>query len=100
MKKKPRPVVGDRSWSVDWCAGIPTDENGDSDHDRADDRCDRYRTLEAAQKRAAEVLPLDAFGCVSINECVFTAYDEDDAAEYPHAGFWDAVGEPTIVEAE
>lgn len=95
---KHRPVVGDRSWSVDWCAGIPVDDNGDSDMDRADDRCDRFRTLEAAQKRAAEVLPLDVFGSVQIHECVFTAYDEADAAEFPHVGFWEIVGDPVVVE--
>lgn len=43
-------------------------------------------------------LPLDAFGCVQIHECVFTAYDEDDSVEFPHAGFWEVVGEPVTIE--
>ncbi len=95
---KQKPSIGDKSWSVNWCAGIPLDENGDADHDKADDRCDRYRTLASARIRADEVLPLDYFGCVQIHECEFVPYDDADAVEFPHAGFWREIADPIIVE--
>ena len=94
-----RPKVGDRAWQVDWCAGVPTDENGDSNMDAADDRCETYATREASEKRAKEVLPLDFFGCVKVTPVEFVAYDEDDAMAYPHAGFWEAAGESLEFDA-
>lgn len=86
---KPKPKVGDTAFEVGWCAGIPKDENGDSDHDRADCRYARFKTHEAAVKYAKEVLPKDAYGSVSVTPIEFVAYDEDHAASHPHVGFWE-----------
>lgn len=90
-KTQKRPMVGDRTWFVDWCAGIPTDEFGDSDMDNADERRERRATHDEAVARAKEVLPLDAFGSVTICEAIYEPYDEADAILYPHAGFWECV---------
>jgi hypothetical protein len=92
QQQRKRPSVGDRAFAVDWCAAIPLDENGDADMDRADDRCEHFATEEAAARRVAEVLPLDAFGVVQVTPVEFVPYD-DDAERFPHAGFWQATGE-------
>ena len=90
-----QPRVGDRAWHVDWCAGIPLDpETGDGDLDNADYRTETFWLEPDANERARKVLPLDAFGSVSVTAVEFLAYDDDDAACYPHVGFWEPIGEP------
>lgn len=92
------PRVGDRMFEVGWCAGVPVDENGDSDMDGADDRVRRFETITAAREFARRVFPDDFFGSVSITPVVFEPYDEDHAAEYPHVGFWETCGETQYYE--
>jgi len=96
----PKPRIGDRAFAVDWCASIPLDENGDGDLDRADDRCEIFATKDAAMRRAAAVLPIDAFGVVQITPVVFAPYDEADARRFPHVGFWAVCGETVAQERE
>jgi hypothetical protein len=86
---KQRATIGDRKWQVEWCAGIPQDENGDSDMDAADYRRSHFKTRDEAIAFAKEKLPLDAFGSVAVCEIEFSPYDEDDSASMPHVGFWE-----------
>lgn len=99
MATKTRSRVGDRKWAVDWTASIPKDENGDSDIDNADERCERYSNREIAIARAKAVLPLDAFGCVTVTEVAFVPYDDDDAEMYPHVGYWEATSECEVIDS-
>ena len=98
MKQKSRPRVGDELWEVEWCEGIPLDENGDGDIDRADMHCVMVETEEEAMRIAKEKLPIDAFGSVAVTPMRFEPYDEDDAVRYPHAGFWEAIGDTIHVD--
>ena len=93
-----KPQVGDRKWAVDWTASIPKDEYGDSDLDNADERCERYASRELAIARAKAVLPLDAFGCVTVTAVEFVPYDEDLAANFPHAGYWEAASQSEVID--
>ncbi len=94
-----RPRVGDRMFAVEWCDGVPTDENGDAVMDAADDRVKRFATIEDAREFAMRILLKYFFGSVSITPVEFVAYDEDDALRFPHAGFWEAAGETEHIEA-
>lgn len=100
MKIVERPRVGDQAWHVDWCANIPLDEFGDADIDRADDRCEVVPSRSEAERRAAEVLPRDAFGQVSITPVEFVAYDDEDSIRFPRAGFWEPTGESKYMELD
>lgn len=100
MKRPYRPVVGDERWEVEWCVFSFVDENGDGDPDR-----DRYtsrlvKTWAEAQKEARRVFPTCCYGSVRITPMRFEPYDEDDAARYPHVGFWEAVGDSVFFEGE
>lgn len=90
---RPRPRVGDRSWFVEWTSEIPVDENGDRDIDAAVSHQRRFPTEADAAAFAAEIYPRDAFGAVAYWESEFVAYDPDDAARYPHAGFWECLAD-------
>lgn len=94
---KSRPTVGDRKWQVEWCAGIPKDEYGDSDMDAADYRRSCFKTHDEAIAFAKEKLPLDAFGSVAVTEIEFVPYDESDADSMPHVGFWEDVRDAEYV---
>lgn len=98
MAAKTKPTVGMRAWEVEWCAGVPKDENGDSDMDRADDRFAHFKDKGKALAYARKVLPNDAFGAVRVTPIEFVPYDEDDAATMPTVGFWEHSGESIIVD--
>lgn len=103
MKTKPtkRPTVGDECWEVEWCAGVPLVEGTtDADMDRADYRVRRFTNRDAALQFAREIYPKDYFGAVSITPIRFEPYDEDHIDAYPHAGFWQAIGESEHYEGE
>lgn len=97
MATKARPKVGDHRWFVEWCSKLAFYEECPGEVDR--DRCEMSRrsfpTREAAWAFAKEVWPAttQTFGIVEVWEAEFTPYDEDDAARYPHVGYWDAVDE-------
>ena len=59
-----------------------------------------FATEDAAKRRAAAVLPIDAFGVVQITPVEFVPYDEADAARFPHAGYWAVCGETVTHERE
>jgi hypothetical protein len=100
--KSARFRVGDETWFIEWCPKLVFDENGDCDHDRCVDNVRKAATKEEAERIAREVYPetTNAFGVVSYYPARFVPYDEDDAAEYPHAGFWDAIGETEHYEGD
>lgn len=84
-----------KRWFVEWCSELAFYEDGSADRDSCKMRTRGFATREEAEKFAKEVWPQthNTFGIVTYWEAEFTAYDEDDAARYPHAGFWEAIGE-------
>jgi hypothetical protein len=99
-RQRRRPRVGDECWEVEWCAGVPLDENGDADLDRADYRVCRFADRDAALAFAREIFPKDHFGAVRITPERFEPYDELEAVAYPHAGYWQAIGDSEFYEGE
>jgi hypothetical protein len=99
-KQRHRPSIGDETWEVQWCAGVPLDECGDADLDRADCRIRRFADRDAALAFAREIYPKDYFGAVRITPERFEAYDELDAVACPHAGYWQAIGDSEFYEGE
>lgn len=95
---KKRPAVGDERWEVQWCIDVPKDENGDCVLDQADDRFAMFQTKAAAMRHAKKVYTKDFFGSVRITPMRFVPFDEDDALRFPHAGYWDAIGDSEFYE--
>lgn len=102
-RQKPayRPRVGDRRWIVEWTYELAWVDGDDSseyreiDRDNCKERCRMVLTREDAERVAREVWPQthNAFGVVQYGEAEFVAYDENDAAMYPHVGYWEAINE-------
>lgn len=103
-KTLPQPRVGDRRWFVTWTTDVPLldpeDPSIGHDYDRAKEHEAEFATKEEADAHAREVYPLDWFGAVKVYEAEFTAYDEDDAVRYPHAGYWEQTGDGEHYEGE
>lgn len=105
---KPRPRVGDEAWFVEWTYELAWEDDDDSSEYRTVDRdnckthCRRVATREEAERLARQVWPetRETFGVVEYWSAQFTAYDERDAAMYPHAGFWESTGEGGVYEGE
>ena len=100
MIKKDRPVVGDKSWEVEWCSHIPVDSHGDWDRDNSTICVQFFDTKDEAMVRAKEVLPHDQLGSVCVTPKIFEAYVIKDVERYPHAGFWSDNGEPEYYSVE
>lgn len=102
MTAKRRPLVGDECWFVEWCYELAFNECGDVERDLCKMRTRRAETKEEAERIAREVYPqtLNTFGVVDYWPSQFVAYDEADAARYPHAGFWEATAEAESYDGE
>lgn len=102
--KQSRPRVGDETWVVEWCIeqGMVDEEHPEygCDPDKNVMRTRRAADRESAESIAREVYPLDAQGSVAYWPTRFVPYDEDDAALYPHVGYWDAIGDTEYYEGE
>jgi hypothetical protein len=100
--KRYRPRVGDSRWFVEWNEEIVLDESGDIDRDatEAKEKTRSFKTREEAEAFAAEVWPKthNAFGIVVYYPAEFVAYDEDDAARYPHVGYWEGTADTEVYE--
>jgi hypothetical protein len=68
------------------------------DPDRDVTRVRRVATRKEAERFARTVYPEDQYGAVRYWPATFVAYDEGDAARYPHAGFWEATGDVETYE--
>lgn len=71
MKKKHLP----KGFEVEWCKHVPCFPDGSADIDQAEYVVEEFANKAEATKRAAEVLPLDAFGSVRITEFEMIAPD-------------------------
>lgn len=102
VKKNPLPKsrVGDRAWLVEWCHFRYQDEDGTGDPDRDQTSSRRFASREEAMAYAKEVYPQDQYGAVMVTQVEFTPYDEDDVADFPHAGFWEATADTEYYEGE
>ncbi len=93
--QKKRPRVGETKWEVEWCSKLAFYEDStDTDMDRCTMSFRYFATEAEAVAFAAKTWPetVKTFGVVEICEVRFTAYDDDDAAEFPHVGFWEHIG--------
>lgn len=65
-------------WLLEWCSGIPLNEFGDGDLNRAIYVREPFDSLEAAKMRAVQLIAneWDAFGCVRLQRQAI-AVDED-----------------------
>jgi hypothetical protein len=92
---KTRPTVGDTAWFVEWCYELAFDQGGDVDRDNCKEHRRRFATKEEAAAFAREIWPTttDKLGIVTYWQADFVAYDEEDAARYPHVGYWEPRGE-------
>jgi hypothetical protein len=105
-KQAKRPRVGDECWFVEWTYelfwidGDDTSEYREIDRDRCKDRTRQVASKEDAERVAKEVWPEthDTFGVVEYWPARFIPYAEEDAADYPHAGFWETIGEVEVYE--
>lgn len=96
-----RPRVGDTRWIVEWCVRVGLVDDTDPDQGCDPDRdVKRFRyALDRAEavKVARLMLPLSADGQVCFWPVEFVPYDEADAFDRPHAGFWEATGDPVCL---
>lgn len=98
-----RAAVGDTAWRVEWCSALAFYE-GTEDVDR--DECTMstrsFSTREKAMAFAKQIWleTTKTFGIVEVTPIQFVAYDEADAAMYPHAGFWEDVTDSEIISDE
>ena len=107
-KQKKRPRVGDECWFVEWTYELVWVDGDDTSEFREIDRdnCKTHRrmvsTKEEAEKLARDVYPqtTNCFGFVEYWPATFTAYDEDDAEAFPHAGFWECTADPECVDGD
>lgn len=100
-----RPRIGDECWFVEWClelAFYDDDPTGDVDRDRCKMIERRVATREDAEQLAREVYPVvtQTYGVVEYWPARFVPYSENDAADYPHVGYWDAIGNSEFYEGE
>lgn len=97
---KKRPRIGDEAWEVEWVSKLAFYE-GTQDvwHDRCEYSFRHFPNRGLAMAFAKKVWP-DAkktFGVVEITPIRFVPYDDDDAAMYPHVGYWEHSGDTEYV---
>jgi hypothetical protein len=99
-----RPKIGDECWFVEWCIkkGMVDDAHPEygGDYDLDVNHTRRVATREEAEQVAREVYPIDQYGAVSYWPARFKPYDEDDAAFYPHVGYWIETGDTEYYEGD
>lgn len=104
MTTKQRPRVGDTAWFVEWCVKMGMVDDAHPEYgcnpDKSVMRTRRAADREDAERIAREVYPLDQTGAVAFWPATFVAYDEDDAALYPHAGHWEPDNDPEYYEGD
>jgi len=88
------PPLGTRAWEVEWCNDIPTDENGDSDFDRAEYESRIVRTKGPAFALAKRMLPKDFIGEVRVTPVELSDPYGD---KLPWTYLWEAVGDAEFV---
>ena len=71
-----------KGFEVEWCAGVPKDEDGENDLDSADYRIRDFATIEAARVHAKKVFPKDWFGSVRITPFEMVPYEEGRPAKF------------------
>lgn len=75
--------VGQRGFSVEYCASVPRNESGDADLDRAVYFERFFKSHGAAMRYAKKVYPKDVFGCVRIASANFVdKYDDGIVFEW------------------
>lgn len=103
MDSSKRPRVGDECWLVEWCSELAFyDDSEDVDRDNCKMKVRRAACKEDAERIAREVYPATTttFGGVEYYPARFVPYDEDDAALYPHAGYWEETADSEYYEGE
>jgi hypothetical protein len=93
-RQKRRPRVGDKVYRVEWVSKLAFYEDTDDvDHDNCTTSAKSFPfdQHDKARAFAEEIWPTtqQTFGIVEVDLMEFVAYDDDDAEEYPHAGFWE-----------
>ena len=104
--QKTKPRVGDTCWFVEWCVkvGMVDESDPSMGHDPDSDvnRSRRVETRAEAVALAREKYGIakTTTGFVEFWPAEFVAYDEADAAAYPHAGFWEATADAECFDGE
>jgi hypothetical protein len=97
-----KPKVGDEAWFVEWVSELAFDECNDLDRDNCKRKTGKAATRDEAEKIAKDAWPEaeTLLGYVEYWPSEFFPYDEEDAARYPHAGYWNATGDVEVYEGD